>query len=104
MPRPYRAGMLLVCLPARGEGLDALSVANKRDNDGKAAEQEQPLHDVHAVRPEIEKIGDCPAAGESSAKHLGANQNRRADHGQQVLPCNSTATAEARFHSSAPDP
>src|SRR6516225_199576 len=89
-------------LPALSEGLDALSVANEREHDRKAAEEEQPLHDMHAVRPEIEKVGYCPAAGESGAEHLGANQDRRADHGQQVLPCNPTATAGTRFHPSWP--
>src|SRR5262249_50478004 len=71
---------------AGGEGLDAPGVADERDHDGDAAGEEDALHDVHAVRPEIQVAGDRPAAGKGGAEHLGADQDRRTEHGQHVLP------------------
>src|SRR5215468_10765972 len=71
---------------AGGEGLDASGVADERDHDGDAAGEEEALHDMHAVRPQIQVAGDRPAAGKGGAEDLGADQDRRAEHGQHVLP------------------
>ena len=53
-----------------------------------AADEEQALRDVLAVESQIQIAGDRPAAGKRGAEHLGADQDRRADHGQHVLPQN----------------
>src|SRR5258708_25580326 len=73
---------------AGGERLYAPGVADERDHDGDAAGEEDALHDVHAVRPQIQVAGDRPAAGKGGAEHLGADQDRRAEDGQHVLPRN----------------
>src|SRR5262249_16342761 len=81
---------------ARRERLDLLRVANERDHDGEPAQEEDALHDVHAVGAEIEKVGDRPAAGEGGTKHLGADQDGGADPGHHVLPGNPAVAAEGR--------
>src|SRR6266540_4945973 len=52
------------CSALPGERLDALRGADEGDHDGDAAGEEQALHDVLAVGPEIEQVGERPAARE----------------------------------------
>ena len=66
----------------------------KRDHDGDAAEEEDALQDVRAVAPRSKQVGERPAGGEGGAEHLGANQDRRADHGQHVVPVDAAVAGE----------
>src|SRR5260370_7133249 len=89
---------------AGGERVYAMGVADERDHDGDAADEEDALHHMHAVRAQIQVAGDRPATGEGGAETLRADQNRRAEHGQYVLPGDLASLAGARWavHASAP--
>src|SRR5262245_38488032 len=103
-----RARALGVLPPARsaagGERLYATGVADEPGHDCDAAEEEDALHHVHAVRAQIHVAGDGPAAGKGGAEHLGTDQNRRAEHGEHVLPSDPVSPAGARgvVHANAP--
>jgi len=71
----------------------ALGVADERYHDGDAAEEEDALHDVLAIDSQIQIAGNRPAAGKRGAEHFRADQDRRADHGQHVLPQDSAIAA-----------
>ena len=51
------------------------------------------LQDVDAVaaKLEVEQVGEGPAGGEGGAEHLGADQDRGAEHGQHVEPDDAAA-------------
>src|SRR6516225_9268578 len=74
---------------APGKRLHPTRIAHECNHDGKAAEEEKPLHDVHTVFTKVEQVGDGPSACESGSKNLGADQDRRADDSQHTRPCNA---------------
>src|SRR5260221_3564681 len=101
---PALAPLPLAHSAAGGERLYATGVADERDHDGDAADEEDALHHMHAVRAQIQVAGDRPATGEGGAENLLADQNRRAEHGHYVLPGDLASLAGARWaaHASAP--
>ncbi len=48
--------------------------------------EEDAVEHARAGDAEPEQVGDGPASGESRAEHLGADQDRGADHGHRVQP------------------
>ena len=70
----------------RGERLDAARGADELHHHNDAAQHEHAVEDARAKRAEREQVGDRPAAGESRAEYLDADQDRRADDGEHVLP------------------
>src|SRR5262249_25085634 len=80
---------------ARGERLHAPRVADEGSHHGDAAQEENALRDMHAVRTQIQVAGDCPAAREGGAELLGADQDRRAQHGEHTLPDDPAIAAGA---------
>src|SRR5260370_26730177 len=101
---PALAPLRLAHSTAGGERLYATGVADEGDHDGDAADEEDALHHMHAVRAQIQVAGDRPATGEGGAENLRADQNRRAEHGQYVLPADLASLAGARWavHATAP--
>src|SRR6266436_7452790 len=101
---PALAPLPLAHSAAGGERLYATGVADERDHDSDAADEEDALHHMHAVRAQIQVAGDRPATGEGGAENLRADQNGRAEHGQYVLPGDLASLAGARWavHASAP--
>src|SRR5208283_2829338 len=70
----------------RRERLDAARGADELHHDDDTGQHEQPVENARANRAEREQVGDRPAAGKGGTEHFGADQNRRADHRQHVLP------------------
>src|SRR5262245_46840397 len=71
---------------ARREGLDPHRVAYEGRHHEHADEEEHDLQRVDAVVAEPDQARDRPAAGEGSAEHLGADQDRGAQDRGDVLP------------------
>src|SRR5260370_38212510 len=93
---PALAPLPLAHSTAGGERLYATGVADEGDHDGDAADEEDALHHMHAVRAQIQVAGDRPATGEGGAENLRADQNGRAEHRQYVLPGDLASRRGAR--------
>src|SRR5580704_16064286 len=79
------------------ERLDLLGVAHERDHHGNAEHEEDALENMDAVSPELEQIGDRPAAREGGAEDFGADQDGGAHHREHVLPENALAAGFAGY-------
>src|ERR1700730_1274111 len=73
-------------LRAARKGLDALRCADERRHHEDAAGEQHGLEDVRAEVVETEQDRECPAAGKRRAEHFGADQDRRADDGDDAGP------------------
>ena len=76
----------LGALCAPGKRLDALRGADERRHHQDAERKQHGLQDVRAGVVETEQDRERPAAGERRAEHLGADQDRRADDGDDAGP------------------
>src|SRR5262249_17440778 len=75
----------------RAERLDVVCGADELRHDDKATEHEHHVEDPRAETAEVEQGGDGPGAGERSAEHLRADQDGRADNGNDVKPDDAAA-------------
>src|SRR5215472_12343992 len=82
MPRVFPA----TCLRAPGERFDALRVANECEHHENAECKQQRLQAVGGGIAEVEQDRERPAAGEGRTEHLGADEDRSADHGDHAWP------------------
>ena len=73
-------------LATAGERLDALCGAEESDHDEHADAEQHRLQDVRAGVVEPEQDRERPAAGKGGAEHFSADQNRRADDGDDARP------------------
>src|SRR5215475_10740130 len=71
---------------ARRERLDALGGADERHHHEHAEREQHRLNDVRAGVAEVKQNSERPAAGKGCAEHLGADQDRGRDHGDDASP------------------
>src|SRR6266481_7859855 len=84
--REAASGFVEAELGAPRKRLDALRGTDERRHDEDADREQHGLQDVRAGVVETEQDRKRPAAGERRAEHFGADQDRRADDGDDGRP------------------
>ena len=69
-----------------GARIDAVRGANELHHDGETADDEDHVEHSGAKSTKVEQRGDRPRAGERRSEHLGADQDRGADDGDDIEP------------------
>ena len=81
-----RRAFLNRAMLARKKRLDALGCADERHHDEDAEGEQHRLKDVGASVVEAEQDRERPAAGKRRAEHLGADQDRGGQDGDDTGP------------------